>query len=771
MRKFLCFLLVLMLLPVLSLAQAELSLDTTLLSVGETVTATAGGGVSYRYTLLKDGKQIFDGEKDVSESVAAYRAREAGDYTLRVRVTNENGETDTAEKDFRVTGASALSFSCGRDTAAAGDVLTFTAGEKAADGCTYEYAVETDNERIEKQTSASNTFVYMPSRAGTLRVRVTMTDERGKSVEAETQVEVTEGSGIGVTGDQSALYAGGGLRTWTVCAPGIWTATAESDFITLLDSCGESGGTLTFFVSALNGESRRVGSIVIESGGVRREIAVTQRGERGDEEEVYLFSEDTGHLYVDGSINLTWAEAEGERLFYVNASEAWTAKTDADFLTLRRTEKGLYVTAWRNTLSEPRTGLVTFMSGSRQTLLQVFQPAADANADVLAVALDKTEGLAFEDSLTAVVRTEADAERLTVACDAHKQALSYARVDAAVPEGGELVWTVNIPLCGSGEQSLLFSAQNGRGTGKKQRAAVLVTGEAAGFGSDSARLTAQADGGGTLTVLVTAATESITALDTSGRVLKEFTAADAFIDRCADSEGRFSEWSIPLSAEQEAPTELRIGGSIVPVRQGAAASAETKMTIYSQSDGWWKDKKYKTSTLEHSGCAIFSLAHALQLLGYTGEDIQPENLAVTYAFCLLDGGTMNSTLIGHAAEDFGFKTRYELYTAKADIIKRFSQGAVFSFSIVSGHIAMAAELSEDKTKCRIIDSAPSATFSRIRNGKIYYMDEGGAFIEASSPADIPGAVYYFENDAYGGMSYWMDISYVAKRGVRLIQPQ
>jgi len=84
---------------------------------------------------------------------------------------------------------------------------------------------------------------------------------------------------------------------------------------------------------------------------------------------------------------------------------------------------------------------------------------------------------------------------------------------------------------------------------------------------------------------------------------------------------------------------------------------------------------------------------------------------------------------------------------------------------------MAAELSEDKTKCRIIDSAPSATFSRIKNGKIYYTDESGAFIEAASPADIPGAVYYFENDAYGGMTYWMDIAYVARRGVRLIQPQ
>jgi hypothetical protein len=35
--------------------------------------------------------------------------------------------------------------------------------------------------------------------------------------------------------------------------------------------------------------------------------------------------------------------------------------------------------------------------------------------------------------------------------------------------------------------------------------------------------------------------------------------------------------------------------------------------IYSQFSGLWKEEKYGSSTLEHSGCAIFALSHALKL--------------------------------------------------------------------------------------------------------------------------------------------------------------
>ena len=35
---------------------------------------------------------------------------------------------------------------------------------------------------------------------------------------------------------------------------------------------------------------------------------------------------------------------------------------------------------------------------------------------------------------------------------------------------------------------------------------------------------------------------------------------------------------------------------------------------------------------------------------------------------------------------------------------------------------------------------------------------------------MPGARWFFETDEYGGLEYWLPMEYVAKRGVRLIQP-
>jgi formate--tetrahydrofolate ligase len=49
-------------------------------------------------------------------------------------------------------------------------------------------------------------------------------------------------------------------------------------------------------------------------------------------------------------------------------------------------------------------------------------------------------------------------------------------------------------------------------------------------------------------------------------------------------------------------------------------------TVYSQKDGWWKDKEYGRSDLDNAGCAIFALSHALLRMAWTGDDLAPENL-------------------------------------------------------------------------------------------------------------------------------------------------
>ena len=189
--------------------------------------------------------------------------------------------------------------------------------------------------------------------------------------------------------------------------------------------------------------------------------------------------------------------------------------------------------------------------------------------------------------------------------------------------------------------------------------------------------------------------------------------------------------------------------------------------VYSQVDGYWGDVAYQKSTLEHSGCAIFALSHLLQRLGFSGEEIKPENLAQKYAACLTVDGTNNGRLISTAAADFGFKTQKYLIEDKKKIVSLLRKGALFSFAIAKGHIAMVSGISEDGKMIRVVDSAPGATFERIKNASLYYQWPGG-FAAVKSLDEIPGIRWYFETQAYGGAEYWLTADYIAKRGVRLV---
>ena len=192
--------------------------------------------------------------------------------------------------------------------------------------------------------------------------------------------------------------------------------------------------------------------------------------------------------------------------------------------------------------------------------------------------------------------------------------------------------------------------------------------------------------------------------------------------------------------------------------------------VYSQKDGWWLDKKYSRSNLDQSGCAIFTLSHALQQLGRGSEKTAPDVLAKTYPMYLAESGTVTGNLLAAAGRDFGFKTEKDKISDANRIVQGFSEGAVFSFAIVSGHIALAAGLSEDGTMVHIVDSAPSATFERIENAQLYIDDGQGGYQAVTSLWEIPGAKYYLETDQFGGLEYYLTLDYVAGRGVRLIQP-
>ncbi len=211
----------------------------------------------------------------------------------------------------------------------------------------------------------------------------------------------------------------------------------------------------------------------------------------------------------------------------------------------------------------------------------------------------------------------------------------------------------------------------------------------------------------------------------------------------------------------------------VPV-SGFAPEQEGPEVVYSQKDGWWYKKWYSKANgrdLQKSACAIFTLSHALQRMGYTGDSVKPEALGKAYSYFYRVGeGTSNSGLITKAAEDYDFVTQQDLIHSVKELAASLRRGDLFSFSIVDGHIALGDGLSEDGTKVHIVDSAPGATFERIRaKGSIFFRNEDGSFTQADSPEDLPGMRWFFETHEYGGMEYWMDIDYCALHGMRLIR--
>ena len=209
----------------------------------------------------------------------------------------------------------------------------------------------------------------------------------------------------------------------------------------------------------------------------------------------------------------------------------------------------------------------------------------------------------------------------------------------------------------------------------------------------------------------------------------------------------------------------------VPV-SGDAPAQEGTDVVYSQKDGWWYRKKYSsTRDLQKAGCAIFTMSHALQRMGYTDENVLPEKIGRRYSYFYREGeGTNNEGLVNSLGTEYDYISQSNLIRSAKEIASSLRQGDYFSFSIVDGHIALCDGISEDGTKLHIVDSAAGATYERIRfKGNIFYRNEDGTFTEAPTAEDLPGIRWFFETQEYGGMEYWMNIDYCANRGMRLIR--
>ncbi len=766
MRTKACLILALILaLPAFSArAEGGLTLSPDALALGgqTEIRVDMPGAVEYAYAAALNGEPVFEGEF-VPHASGWFRPRAAGEYTISVTGRDAAGQTRTAEAKLQVTEKAVCQATLSRDTVTAGGTVDITlSGQAGASlfGC----SVYLENERIAHMTGTDPVFSYTPTQAGDMRIVGETDDGQGNRAESDpVTLTVLPGPGIGVTGETGAVPAQGGHRTWTVHAPGVWTAETDSDFILLGTACGAPDDPLVLQVLPIENGARQ-GSVTIVSGDMMAEISVAQRADSGEEEEEISFEPAADYVLADGRNWAAWQDAMGEKTFSVAASGAWQAVCGADFLTVTPHENALTVFAAANESGAAREAVIELTCGEESAKIYVSQPGKRPGADVLDVTLSADHGTAYQDVLTARVLTTRETDRLTLYFDGIPEPVAFSR-DAAEEGADGLWWQADILLSGAGKQHWLFAAENAGGRGTPALAEIDVTPEAPMILPGSAVLE-RGERENRLILRTTLAADTVTLLDAAGGSLGNYAARDAMIDRCADPEGRYMDWEITLPPET-LPAGAALGGQTATVTQRAA---EKGFTLYSQVDGWWLDKQYRHSNLQQSGCAIFALSHALQLLGYTDDRILPENLAITYASCLMEGGTVNDALVGRAGDDLGYKTRYELYENLNEIVKKMEeQGAVFSFSVVSGHIAMVAAVSPDHTKFRIIDSAPSATFERIKGGQLYIQTEEG-FRPIASLDEIPGIRYYVETNGYGGAEYWLDASYVTRRGVRLIQP-
>lgn len=427
----------------------------------------------------------------------------------------------------------------------------------------------------------------------------------------------------------------------------------------------------------------------------------------------------------------------------------------------------MFLTLTPNETTSPRSALVTLACGDATAYVHLFQTGSVQGSQVREIIGPQTAGTVFRDSAAVQVLTDSDTQLLTLYTPGLEPALTFSRDEARVTPQG-LWFNLTIPLTRVGLQPFCLMAEGENGSGTPKGGLLKPLSEAPAFAQSTAPMRVD-DQQAVITVTTTASTEEIQILDAAGEVLETCFSSAVPINLCVapDTPGRWMEWTLTLPGDTPAAA-LRIGDAFCPLE--ITHVPPKPFTIYSQFDGRWKDAPYRKSNLEQSGCAIFALSHALERLGYKDTAILPQPLADKYYFALLEGGTMNSTLVGHAGDDLGFKTRYELYTRLGTIRDKLSQGALFSFAVVNGHIAMVADISEDGQKFLIVDSAPSATFERIKNASLY-REENGQFLPISDLSQLPGIRYYFETNAFGGTEYWLDASYVAKRGVRLIQPR
>ena len=771
LRKILGVMLLLLIciLPCFATAELVLELGDERIVVGEWLQTFIRGrqDETLAYSMYRGDEVLFEGTPVTAEE-GWYQPDKEGQYLLRVTAADAEGNETQLEKAFEVCALPKCSVKCEGDNFVQGETVTVTAEVTGGTGnFTYEYAVIFGNECVDRAVTQESTWSYTPVQAGSMTVRMTVQDGESHRAFSECTVEIAPGETLSVSGNTGAFYAAGGVREYTVSSAGVWEAYTDADFITLMQHCGLKGDVLTLSVGENTGASEREGVVTVRCGDEEMTLEIFQSNTYPMETEAYM-EPVRDVVFIDGKTLNTWPFASGEKVFSVEASGDWQVSCEADFVTLEAADNTLRVSLSDHDGGENREAAVILTCGRAQAVLQIFQTESRYGAEVKSVRLTGDKGIAHQDAVQAMVITTADAAQLTVSSDMWKSDKVFSADDAVLYRENELLWTVELPLAGEGEQLMLFTAEGETGVLTRGIGRVQVTAETPAF-RDIAGKPLLVDDQNRISVTVNRAVKELKLEDRDGHVLAAYNEENAFVDRALtdDPEGRYARWTLEMPSEWQNARIVLDEQRISVVRP---EEVKREFVLYGQQDTSWHGVKYRHSDLETSGCAIFALSHALQLMGYEGDEILPENLAKEYAFCLVEGGTLNSTLVGNAGKNLGFKTRYDLYENLGEIADKTRQGAMWSFMVAKGHIAAVVGISEDGKMFRIIDSAPSATFERMENASMYLQNEDGTFSPITDLAQVPGARFYLETNGYNGMEYWLEGSYVARQGVRLIMP-
>ena len=222
---------------------------------------------------------------------------------------------------------------------------------------------------------------------------------------------------------------------------------------------------------------------------------------------------------------------------------------------------------------------------------------------------------------------------------------------------------------------------------------------------------------------------------------------------------------LPANRTETTSIAIPVSGS-APVQRGADI-------IYSQMDGWWRQVLYTGShahTLESSGCAVFTLSHALQRLGLKGDEVLPDRLVGPFGQYYSEGlGARSEALFTQAGLRFGYETAHRLVTAEDEIVSFLARGDLFTLGIVKRHTVLVDGIDTENRKIHIVDSCPETTFEKLGRTPAYIRLEDGTWQTVCSAEEIPGTRWFFETSRFGGAGYWLDLDFCAKRGLRLIR--